>query len=70
MFVYQRGMTPWGAIALDDISVLPGDCYSQPPVGPPDENGTLQSENESNSVTRLWTDMICEEKPNVLIHFF
>lgn len=51
MFVYQRGMTQWGAIALDDISVLPGDCYSQPPVGPPDENGTLQSENESKSVT-------------------
>ncbi|TWW73586.1 LDL-receptor class A domain-containing protein 2 Skeletal organic matrix MAM and [Takifugu flavidus] len=41
VFVYQRGMTPWGAIALDDISVLPGGCYSQPPVGPPDENAEV-----------------------------
>lgn len=40
VFVYQRGMTPSGDIALDDITILPGDCYSQPPVGSSDKNGT------------------------------
>lgn len=28
-----------GDIALDDITVVPGDCYSRPH----DKNGTLQS---------------------------
>lgn len=40
VFVYQRGMTPSGDIALDDITVLHGDCYSEP-ISPHDENGTL-----------------------------
>lgn len=40
VFVYQRGMIQSGSIALDDIAILPGDCNSQPPIGPQEENGT------------------------------
>lgn len=49
VFVYQRGMTPSGNIALDDITVLPGHCYSTGPIEPHDKNGTLCQ----SSVTRL-----------------
>ncbi|XP_034558606.1 MAM and LDL-receptor class A domain-containing protein 2 [Notolabrus celidotus] len=31
VFVYQRGMNTGGDVALDDIIILPGGCYSEPP---------------------------------------
>lgn len=34
MFVYQRGMAPKGDMALDDMTVVPGDCSSTPPTRP------------------------------------
>ncbi|XP_041658947.1 MAM and LDL-receptor class A domain-containing protein 1 [Cheilinus undulatus] len=30
VFVYQRGMNTGGDVALDDIIILPGGCYSEP----------------------------------------
>uniref|UniRef100_UPI0037E9907F MAM domain-containing glycosylphosphatidylinositol anchor protein 2-like n=1 Tax=Semicossyphus pulcher TaxID=241346 RepID=UPI0037E9907F len=37
VFVYQRGMNTGGDVALDDITILPGGCYSEPPIDPPDD---------------------------------
>ncbi|KAF7668436.1 hypothetical protein LDENG_00014610 [Lucifuga dentata] len=34
VFVYQKGMNTGGDVALDDISVLPGPCYSEPSIDP------------------------------------
>lgn len=40
VFVYQRGANTGGDVALDDITILPGGCYSEPPIDPPDgDNG-------------------------------
>ncbi|KAG7228996.1 hypothetical protein INR49_013229 [Caranx melampygus] len=36
-FVYQRGMNTGGDVALDDITIAPGSCYSDPPIDPTDE---------------------------------
>ncbi|KAF3698789.1 MAM and LDL-receptor class A domain-containing protein 1 [Channa argus] len=36
VFVYQRGMNTGGDVALDDITIFPGECYSGPPTDPPD----------------------------------
>ncbi|XP_055359914.1 MAM and LDL-receptor class A domain-containing protein 2 isoform X2 [Betta splendens] len=36
VFVYQRGMNAVGDVALDDITVFPGECYSEP-ISPPDD---------------------------------
>ncbi|TKS79616.1 LDL-receptor class A domain-containing protein 2 Skeletal organic matrix MAM and [Collichthys lucidus] len=40
VFVYQRGMNTGGDVALDDISIQPGGCYSDPPPDD-DDNGQL-----------------------------
>ncbi|CAJ1072730.1 MAM and LDL-receptor class A domain-containing protein 2 [Xyrichtys novacula] len=37
VFVYQRGMTTGGDVALDDIIISPGECDLDP-VGPPGSN--------------------------------
>lgn len=43
VFVYQRGMNTGGDVALDDITILPGPCYSEPPIAPTeDNNGNLK----------------------------
>lgn len=42
VFVYQRGMNTGGDVALDDITVLPVGCYSEPPIDPHDKNGNLK----------------------------
>ncbi|KAM9718846.1 MAM and LDL-receptor class A domain-containing protein 1 [Menidia menidia] len=36
VFVYQRGMNTEGDVALDDISILPNECYSDPAVNSSD----------------------------------
>ncbi|XP_058498690.1 MAM and LDL-receptor class A domain-containing protein 2 isoform X1 [Solea solea] len=36
VFVYQRGVNPGGDVSLDDITVFPSSCYSDPP--PEDSN--------------------------------
>uniref|UniRef100_A0A8C4IGG5 MAM domain-containing protein n=1 Tax=Dicentrarchus labrax TaxID=13489 RepID=A0A8C4IGG5_DICLA len=41
VFVYQRGMNTGGDVALDDITVLPGSCYSEPPVDPPGDDNDM-----------------------------
>ncbi|KAM9349890.1 apical endosomal glycoprotein [Symphorus nematophorus] len=41
VFVYQRGMNKGGDVALDDITVIPGDCYSEPPIYPPDDDNDM-----------------------------
>lgn len=48
VFVYQRGMTTGGDVALDDITISPGGCYSEP-ISPPDDNqGNLSLIQNSN----------------------
>lgn len=37
VFVYQKGRSSEGDIALDDITIVPFPCYSEPPVDPPDD---------------------------------
>ncbi|XP_069014100.1 apical endosomal glycoprotein [Embiotoca jacksoni] len=41
VFVYQRGKNTGGDVALDDITILPRDCYPDPPVDPSDNNKAL-----------------------------
>ncbi|XP_063741754.1 MAM and LDL-receptor class A domain-containing protein 1 [Eleginops maclovinus] len=53
VFVYQRGMNPVGDVALDDITVLPGGCYSGPPIGPPDDNNDMMSAGLAVGLTLL-----------------
>uniref|UniRef100_A0AAQ6ITE1 MAM domain-containing protein n=3 Tax=Anabas testudineus TaxID=64144 RepID=A0AAQ6ITE1_ANATE len=36
VFVYQRGKNTGGDVALDDITIFPGGCYSEPPISPTD----------------------------------
>uniref|UniRef100_A0A3Q3EFD0 MAM and LDL-receptor class A domain-containing protein 2-like n=2 Tax=Kryptolebias marmoratus TaxID=37003 RepID=A0A3Q3EFD0_KRYMA len=38
MFVYQRGMNTGGDVALDDITITPSSCFSEPPIHPSDNN--------------------------------
>ncbi|CAL9689269.1 unnamed protein product [Knipowitschia caucasica] len=40
VFVYQKGKSSEGDVALDDISIFPFPCYSEPEVHP-DDNGAL-----------------------------
>lgn len=65
MFVYQRGKTPGGNVALDDITVLPTGCYSEPPIDPaPDKNGKLRDPPKL-----LHLSILCAVKKNlVLLH--
>ncbi|XP_056247108.1 MAM and LDL-receptor class A domain-containing protein 1 [Seriola aureovittata] len=37
VFSYQKGLTSGGDVALDDITIAPGSCYSDPPIDPPDD---------------------------------
>ncbi|XP_074507832.1 MAM and LDL-receptor class A domain-containing protein 1 [Sebastes fasciatus] len=53
VFVYQRGMNPGGDVALDDITILPGSCYSEPPVDPPDDNNDMLSAGLAVGLTLL-----------------
>ncbi|XP_069366962.1 MAM and LDL-receptor class A domain-containing protein 2 [Paralichthys olivaceus] len=41
VFVYQRGENTGGDVALDDITIFPGSCYTDPPIDPPDENSDM-----------------------------
>ncbi|XP_078144064.1 MAM and LDL-receptor class A domain-containing protein 1-like [Centroberyx gerrardi] len=41
VFVYQRGVNTGGDVALDDITTLPGPCYSEPPTKPPATHDSL-----------------------------
>lgn len=41
VFVYQRGMNTGGDVALDDITIVPSSCYSEPPIEPSDDNDVL-----------------------------
>ncbi|AWP03839.1 putative apical endosomal glycoprotein-like [Scophthalmus maximus] len=43
VFVYQRGMNTGGDVALDDITIFPGSCYPDPPIGPPDDDNDMLS---------------------------
>nr|XP_020490862.1 MAM and LDL-receptor class A domain-containing protein 1-like isoform X1 [Labrus bergylta] len=40
VFVYQRGMTTGGDVALDDIIILSSGCYTDP-IGPTDHNNDM-----------------------------
>ncbi|KAM9845004.1 MAM and LDL-receptor class A domain-containing protein 1 [Aulostomus maculatus] len=53
VFVYQRGKHTGGAIALDDISILPGSCYSEPTIEPPDDDYDMLSTGLAVSLTLL-----------------
>ncbi|RVE62060.1 hypothetical protein OJAV_G00176900 [Oryzias javanicus] len=39
VFVYQRGQSAGGDVALDDVSIIPRECYT--PVPPSDQNHSL-----------------------------
>uniref|UniRef100_A0A3Q3KJW2 MAM domain-containing protein n=2 Tax=Mastacembelus armatus TaxID=205130 RepID=A0A3Q3KJW2_9TELE len=41
LFVYQRGMNTGGDVALDDITIHPGACYSEPTITPDSNNDLL-----------------------------
>lgn len=41
VFAYQRGNRIGGDVALDDVTVLPGPCYSEPTVEPPGDSGNI-----------------------------
>ncbi|XP_039999701.1 MAM and LDL-receptor class A domain-containing protein 1 [Xiphias gladius] len=43
VFVYQRGEKTGGDVALDDITISPGGCCSDPPIHPPDVNNDMLS---------------------------
>ncbi|XP_061652622.1 MAM and LDL-receptor class A domain-containing protein 2 isoform X2 [Phyllopteryx taeniolatus] len=43
VFVYQRGEIAGGDVALDDITVLRGPCYTEPTVDPVDNNTDMLS---------------------------
>lgn len=50
VFVYQRGMNTGGDVALDDITIFPGSCYPDPPIGPPDDdNGNLKPSSTASA---------------------
>lgn len=50
VFVYQRGMNTGGDVALDDITILPGGCFSEPPIDPPDDNnGNLKPSSATST---------------------
>lgn len=54
MFVYQRGMNTGGDVSLDDITILPGGCYSEPPIDPPEDNsGKLRPSSASSTEETL-----------------
>nr|XP_033506790.1 MAM and LDL-receptor class A domain-containing protein 1 [Epinephelus lanceolatus] len=53
VFVYQRGMSTDGDVALDDITIIPGSCYSEPPIDPPDDNNDTLSAGLAVGLTLL-----------------
>ncbi|KAI3374795.1 hypothetical protein L3Q82_021349, partial [Scortum barcoo] len=53
VFVYQRGMNTGGDVALDDITILPGGCYSEPPIDPPDDDSDVLSVGLAIGLTLL-----------------
>ncbi|XP_038573588.1 MAM and LDL-receptor class A domain-containing protein 1 [Micropterus salmoides] len=59
VFVYQRGMNTGGDVALDDITILPGGCYSQPPIDPPDDDNDMLSIGLAVGLTLLAGVIIC-----------
>ncbi|KAM8850746.1 MAM and LDL-receptor class A domain-containing protein 1 isoform 2-T2 [Spinachia spinachia] len=53
VFVYQRGINTGGDVSLDDITVLPGGCYSEPPIDPPEGNNDTSSVGLAVGLTLL-----------------
>lgn len=53
VFVYQRGRNPAGDVALDDITVIPGGCYSEPSIDPPDNDSAMLSVGLAVALTLL-----------------
>uniref|UniRef100_G3PY20 MAM domain-containing protein n=2 Tax=Gasterosteus aculeatus aculeatus TaxID=481459 RepID=G3PY20_GASAC len=53
VFVYQRGMNTGGDVSLDDITILPGGCYSEPPIDPPEDNSDTLSVGMAVGLTLL-----------------
>ncbi|XP_078791082.1 MAM and LDL-receptor class A domain-containing protein 1 isoform X3 [Oryzias latipes] len=41
VFVYQRGKAAGGDVALDDIAIIPSECYAELPIKPSDKNHSL-----------------------------
>ncbi|XP_068593728.1 MAM and LDL-receptor class A domain-containing protein 1 isoform X2 [Cebidichthys violaceus] len=53
VFVYQRGINTGGDVALDDITILPGGCYSEPPIDPTEDNNDMLSAGLAVGLTLL-----------------
>ncbi|XP_034411292.1 MAM and LDL-receptor class A domain-containing protein 2 [Cyclopterus lumpus] len=53
VFVYQRGIGMDGDVALDDITILPGSCFSEPPIDPPGDNNEILSAGLAVGLTML-----------------
>ena len=49
VFVYQRGEKKGGAVAVDDITIFPGSCYTDPPIGPDEHNGNWISSSTTST---------------------
>uniref|UniRef100_A0AAX7UCA5 MAM domain-containing protein n=1 Tax=Astatotilapia calliptera TaxID=8154 RepID=A0AAX7UCA5_ASTCA len=41
VFVYQRGRMAGGDVALDDITIIPGSCYTEPSIDHSDNKGMI-----------------------------
>ncbi|KAM7379552.1 hypothetical protein PAMP_005098 [Pampus punctatissimus] len=53
VFVYRRGMNTGGDVALDDITILPRPCYSEPPIDPSKDNNDMLSVGLAVGLTML-----------------
>lgn len=47
VFVYQRGRMAGGDVALDDITIIPGSCYTEPSIDHSDNKGNCNFMNTS-----------------------
>lgn len=66
VFVYQRGMNTGGDVALDDITILPGGCYSEPTINPPDDKyGNLRP---SLATSTEQTVILHHEKERIMFY--
>ncbi|XP_068427543.1 MAM and LDL-receptor class A domain-containing protein 1 isoform X2 [Clinocottus analis] len=53
VFVYQRGMGTDGDVALDDVTILPGSCSSEPPIHPPEDDNDVLTAGLAVGLTML-----------------
>ncbi|KAM4557404.1 apical endosomal glycoprotein [Fundulus diaphanus] len=76
VFAYQKGMSTGGDVALDDITIHPSSCFTEPPV-PPSNNNDVRSVSLAVGLTLLIGIIICiflymlnrKQKSMYAVHF-